>query len=357
MASCSGDRSSGLPGKPPAGKLTRRHECVGRHGFSGTIPLKATEDGAVSRHDLDRLISALEVTFVRMAECLVSPGWRLDGGGSSMSAIHYCVSGSGSLTGNGFPPVRLQPHTLVILPKATPFQLQSDGRPGGGTAHAVDATLQSGSQVITRYVAGHDQPGLIMICGYFQALYAPSLGLFEALETPIIEHFEEADRIDWKLREAIDELVVQEVGTGTMTASLLKLVLIRLLRRSLGTQKAWIEGFALLRDPQVSRAFLEMLSLPGVQHSVHSLSKAAGLSRSAFMERFSEAFGQPPMAVLRKLRMRHSQELLATPLLSIDQVAYAVGYESRSSFSRAFRKTYGTDPTDYRSGRLSAQGA
>jgi AraC-like DNA-binding protein len=35
--------------------------------------------------------------------------------------------------------------------------------------------------------------------------------------------------------------------------------------------------------------------------------------------------------------------------LSIEQVALHAGYQSRSSFSRTFRKHYGTDPSNYRS--------
>jgi AraC-like DNA-binding protein len=33
--------------------------------------------------------------------------------------------------------------------------------------------------------------------------------------------------------------------------------------------------------------------------------------------------------------------------LSIDQIARNVGYASRSSFLRAFRKVYGMDPSEY----------
>jgi AraC-like DNA-binding protein len=40
--------------------------------------------------------------------------------------------------------------------------------------------------------------------------------------------------------------------------------------------------------------------------------------------------------------------MLAANLLSIEQVAYAVGYTSRSSFFRAFRRIYGHDPSDHR---------
>ena len=55
------------------------------------------------------------------------------------------------------------------------------------------------------------------------------------------------------------------------------------------------------------------------------------------------------MYVLRRLRKWHAAGLLAADALSIEQVALHAGYQSRGSFTRTFRKHYGTDPSDYRS--------
>jgi transcriptional regulator GlxA family with amidase domain len=66
------------------------------------------------------------------------------------------------------------------------------------------------------------------------------------------------------------------------------------------------------------------------------------------MKHFTNTIGISPMAVLKRLRMRKAAGLLAANALHIDQIASLVGYGSRSSFSRAFRSIYGTDPSDYR---------
>lgn len=58
------------------------------------------------------------------------------------------------------------------------------------------------------------------------------------------------------------------------------------------------------------------------------------------------------MLVLRDLRMRQAARQLTSGTYSVEQIAANAGYESRSSFVRAFRKTFGLDPTDFRaSGR------
>jgi AraC-like DNA-binding protein len=48
--------------------------------------------------------------------------------------------------------------------------------------------------------------------------------------------------------------------------------------------------------------------------------------------------------------MREAESLLVADTLAIDEIANLVGYTNRTSFSRAFRAIYGTDPTNFRTG-------
>lgn len=116
-------------------------------------------------------------------------------------------------------------------------------------------------------------------------------------------------------------------------------------RRALMSTNVWVDNLAILGDAQVSRAFAAMVAKPGAKHSVQTLAQTAGLSRSIFMARFSDLFGQSPMMVLRGLRMRQAAMLLASDEHQVDQVAHLVGYANRSSFCRAFRKCHGHHPS------------
>jgi transcriptional regulator GlxA family with amidase domain len=187
-----------------------------------------------------------------------------------------------------------------------------------------------------------------MICGYFHASYGSSLDLFATLTSPIVERFDATDQLGYRLESALAELVDRQVGMEAMATALLKQVLITLLRRSLSSGDLRLEQFSILSDPQVTRAFARMVADPGALHSVTTLSEAAGLSRSAFMARFASAIGCSPMAALRQLRMRQASNLLTANVLSIEQIAHAIGYGSRSSFSRAFQRAFGHDPAQYR---------
>jgi AraC family transcriptional activator of mtrCDE len=304
----------------------------------------------ISEPDVDRLMSALEVEFVRLSECLVSRGWRLRLGGPDAPGLHYTVAGTGRLTIPGRVPIPLRAHTLVVVPAGQQFSIDAVAAPPGADAPTVNGREQTFPPgALRRYVAGDGDPDLILICGYFRATYGVGIDLFSRLTTPIVEQFDAADRVDDRLRSALAELVAQEVGMGSMTTTLLKQVLVTLLRRSLRSTNLWVERFALWSDPQVARAFAEMVTKPGAPHRVETLAQTAGLSRSAFMARFADVFARSPMAVLRSLRMRQAARILLTDKgSSIDQAAAQVGYSSRSSFCRAFRSVYGRDPTEYR---------
>lgn len=304
----------------------------------------------ISGPQLENLISAISVEFVRLTECLVSPGWRLNLGGTSAPGLHYNLSGHGRMVLEGHPAIELLPHTLVITPPNQYFHVEVPTKdPESGISHEVEGRWKAFPPgAIRRFVAGEREPQLMLICGYFEASYGTSLNLFSTLRSPIVEQFDSEQHIDRTLLLVLQELIDQEVGMGAMTTTLLKVVLIALLRRSLTSTNLWAERFSLLRDVNIARAFSHMAARPEAHHSVDSLARIACLSRSSFMARFTEIIGLPPMTVLRKLRMRQAASLLITGELSVDQIARAVGYASRSSFLKAFNDAYGVLPSDYR---------
>ncbi len=304
----------------------------------------------ISPQDLDGLMGGLEIRCVALTECLVESGYCLTMGGANVPGIHYNLAGHGRLTVRDGAPIELRPHTLVIVPPNAPFRIDAAaiGTPSG-SLKAIDGRKQymAGAGEVRRVVAGQ-QPDIILICGFFDAQYGCAVQLFGTLAKPIVEQFDGRDGLDHTLKAALSELVAQEVGAGAMSAALMKQVIVALLRRSLHSASTWVERFAMLSDPKIARALAEMVAHPGGPHSVSSLAESACLSRSAFMARFTELVGESPMSVLRGLRMRQAAQQLLGTQLTVDKIAYNAGYESRSSFVRAFRKAYETDPSDYR---------
>ena len=300
----------------------------------------------ISRQDLDKLMTTLDVTFVRLSECALAAAAHLSVARTNASTIHCCLRGAGVILLDDETPIRLTPHTLVIVP---PGRAMTVAATEHATAPRNAGKYNNGGFTASqRHTVGDGEPALVLACGSFRANYGPALDLFGSLATPIVEIFDVHDQLDQVMAYAMAELAAQDVGGGPMAAALLKLVLLALLRRCLVSTNAWVERFSILSDPPIARAFAEMASRPSVPHTVQSLSHAVGLSRSAFMARFSAAFGESPMSLLRRVRMRHAADLLAANAPSIDQVALNAGYQSRSSFTRTFRRYYGSDPSEYR---------
>jgi AraC family transcriptional regulator, activator of mtrCDE len=321
-----------------------------------TDSMIAVSASKLSTADLDNLMRALEIDVVSLTEILVPRGHRVEMGMIDTPAIHYNLKGSGRISINRGPNMQLMPHLLIIVPPNTPFSIEVDGGDDGATRLINRDCWKRDEEGILRVAVPNEMPEVVQICGFFNASFGQSVGLFRDLREPVVEQFEPLDKIDGKLGEAMNELLSQEIGKGAMTASLLKQVIIALARRSLKSSQSWTDRFSILADRQITRAFADMVARPGAAHTVQSLACSASLSRSAFMARFSEILGRSPMAILRDLRMRQAALDLTTTTMPVDVVAHNAGYESRSSFVRAFRKAYNIDPSEYRQSVKHGQG-
>lgn len=81
---------------------------------------------------------------------------------------------------------------------------------------------------------------------------------------------------------------------------------------------------------------------------IASLAKRAGVSPRTFARHFREQTGTTPVQWLLAARVRRAQELLESTLLSITEIADAVGFASPVTFRARFRRTVGISPTAYR---------
>lgn len=81
--------------------------------------------------------------------------------------------------------------------------------------------------------------------------------------------------------------------------------------------------------------------------TVRALARRALLSPRQFSRRFREAFGEPPAAYVRRLRLDGARVLLEQGVHP-QKVGPAVGFTSMDGFRRAFEKRLGVTPGEYR---------
>ena len=82
--------------------------------------------------------------------------------------------------------------------------------------------------------------------------------------------------------------------------------------------------------------------------SLSELSRQIGLNSFKLKKQFKELFGVPVFRYLQNERLNKANELLRRQDLSVQEVAWDVGYDSLSSFSNAFAKKFGYRPSDVR---------
>jgi AraC-like DNA-binding protein len=87
--------------------------------------------------------------------------------------------------------------------------------------------------------------------------------------------------------------------------------------------------------------------------SPETLAAAAGLSYHQMYRALRDELGMSPSRFIRGVRVECAAELLRRGAGSVTEVAYSVGFESLSYFSRAFHERFGAAPSTF----LAAPGA
>ncbi len=194
-----------------------------------------------------------------------------------------------------------------------------------------------------------------VVCGYLGCDARPFNPLLAAL--PRMLRTSADGPLASYMQFALAEAGTRRIGGESVLGCLSELMFLDVVRRYLETlppeRTDWLAG---LRDPFVGRALSALHRDPGRAWTLAALARAAGLSRSALAERFTQFVGRPPMQYLASWRM----QLAASALARGDSVAAAasgVGYDSEAAFSRAFKKAVGLPPGAWRQRRAAERAA
>lgn len=152
------------------------------------------------------------------------------------------------------------------------------------------------------------------------------------------------------LRFMNHETLQREEGSDMTIIRLVDLLFVQIIRTWLKEQPEGKAGWlGALRDSSISRALKLIHQYPAEPWTVESLGKTVGMSRSNFSSRFQTLVGSSPMKYLTQLRMHHAANALkGDDRLSLSQIAAQVGYDTDSSFSRAFKRYFHLSPAAFR---------
>ena len=91
-----------------------------------------------------------------------------------------------------------------------------------------------------------------------------------------------------------------------------------------------------------------MLADLGANYTIEEIARRVDVPVTTFKNCFKSVYGAPPHTYLRARRMEHAANLLATTQDTVISIGMAVGYDSPSKFSAAFRQVMGMTPTQFR---------
>lgn len=295
---------------------------------------------------MERLLAAMEVGVGAFTSCDVRSGYDLTFDASSSATVHYCMAGNGELMVINGSTFKIRKHTFVLLPPGVVYSVGSIGKQLKGTSRRRRFRAPLFAESVPTIKAGEGKTGIVTACG--EVSVGPSVDLFGGLSDPIIEQFDGPEGLRDQFIILLAESARPTIGTRALTEALLKQCLILLLRRMIQRGAAPLPWMMAVSDDRLGRALRAILERFAEPFTVETLADIAGMSRSSFAARFTDAFGQTPMGLLRAARLRRARELLVTTDTPVAQIAHDVGFVGRSNFSRAFRKMYSVDPTRFR---------
>lgn len=295
---------------------------------------------------LDELLSAVDLEVAPFAVCEIRRGWSVDMPPDGHTVLHFVVAGQGTVRVGAEPARTFWPGAVIVIPPGRPHRVDVVGDGAGTVDAATDCSIPEHG--LRRFVAGEGASGVVLVCGSVRATYAGAFGVFDGLTEPLVVAFGDDPRVRGVFEGLLAEQRAPGPGTVAMMRALMMQGIVALMRRLCDGGDCRVPWLAAVSDPQLSRALETILARPADPHTLESIAKVAGMSRSSFSKRFTKTFGRPAMDFLRETRLRRGADLLRATDLPVETVAHRVGFQSRSHFSRAFTTQYGVGPTSFR---------
>jgi AraC-like DNA-binding protein len=265
-------------------------------------------------------------------------------------AFHYVLKGRMQVRLGKEPPRRAESGSFVLLAHNDSHFLGSDVTLPPREAGPL--VRKAGEHELARIDFGDErEAGCHFVCR-FLATPVRQHPLLVALPPLLVADVRGQPCAEWaeiSFRYAAREHTARRPGSQEILGRLSELLFVEAVRGHIDQLSAEATGWlAALRDPPLARALAALHSRPARPWTAEALAKEACLSRSAFAERFAQTVGLPPMSYLTRWRMLLAGQRLRESSDTIAQIAERVGYESESTFSRAFTREMGAAPGTWR---------
>ena len=273
-------------------------------------------------------------------------------------AFHVVLEGElwAQLGDESEPPVWVEAGDAIMFPQGDGHVMGSEQRRRGKPyLELYRRPSDRGLPLVLKGIGGNGDTARV-VCGYIGCDARPFNPILGALPRMMhLKSLPQTGSAAWSLLTlALSESQTSRAGGEALLAKLSELIFVQTIQdyveRLDDAERSW---FAALRDRQVSRALACIHGRPDESWTVEHLASEAGMSRAAFYDRFTGYTGMAPMQYLTRWRMHLAARALQQAGMTVANVANDVGYQSEPAFIRAFKKTLGVTPSQWRQGKVS----
>jgi AraC-like DNA-binding protein len=293
-------------------------------------------------------LRGIQMSGSLIARAELTAPWGLGLEPFDAAVFHVVISGSGWLRTEAGRTIRLSAGDVAVLMRGQGHVLVSE--PGVPITSFADLMQHCAPGVFPEIGIAGDGDRATVLCGFFKFERQSTHPLLRAL--PDLIHINAGTgpgMIEGLVAMADAESVRPRPGSGALTDLLCGLLLLQVLRAQLAVDSheaaPWILG---LEDRRVGAALELIHESPQKDWTVARLASAVAMSRSNLAKRFADCVGESPMRYVARCRILRAAQLLAAERLSVTEAMHSVGYESESSFTKAFQRHLGCTPAAYR---------
>ena len=100
-------------------------------------------------------------------------------------------------------------------------------------------------------------------------------------------------------------------------------------------------------SPYIQRAIRDIHEDLSQAHTIAHMAKRANMSETAFRNRFKKEVGCSPLDYITRRRIEEAKKMLTKNVMSITDIAYALGFSSSQYFATVFKRITGLSPKQH----------
>lgn len=150
-------------------------------------------------------------------------------------------------------------------------------------------------------------------------------------------------------KSGVDAYITKPFNTDVLRARVKNLLENR---RRINASQDRNDEMARLNIGAIDRSLVEhfhdfiVKNLQNTDLGIQDLCEEFNMSRVQVYRKFKSLTGQPPVELIRIIRLKHARQLLETTGLTVSEVAFEAGFSSPSYFAKCYRDQFNETPTD-----------